>query len=292
MYRKALFVGVVVVSGVVAGAVGTSVWTWDTGLFAGPAAVSDNSFSPQDSRARLHASDSGNLPEVLESLTRVLDREIDERRVLAEKLDALDSELSDLKRNLKSRVEEAFVADTVQQQSPETIVPTTEDPLEAAGFTRQQLDAVRRLQAEAQMAAIAMDDRARREGWVDTPRYYQEARSLASGAAGVREALGDDLYDRYLIASGMPNRVAVGSIIETSPAERAGFRPGDVIVRYGGENIYSSEQLNELRSSGTYGQAVAVEVLRNGQSLQLTIPRGPMGVATAPTFIDPAAPPE
>jgi C-terminal processing protease CtpA/Prc len=292
MVRKALFVGVVAVSGVVAGAVGTSVWTRDAGLFARPAALSDKTFGPQDSRSHLQALDSRNVAEVLESLNRVLDREIDERRVLAEKLDALDSELSDLKRNLRSRVEEAFVADNVQRQSPETVVPTAENPPEAAGFTRQQLDTVRRLRAEAQMAGIEMDDRARREGWVNTPRYYQEARGLTSGATAVREALGDDLYDRYLIASGMPNRVAVGSIIETSPAEQAGFRPGDVIVRYGGENVYSAEQLIDLRSSGAHGQSVAVEVLRNGQSLQLTIPRGPMGMSTAPTFVDPAAPPE
>ena len=141
------------------------------------------------------------------------------------------------------------------------------------------------------MAAIELDDRARREGWVNTPRYYQESRDLASGPTAIRDALGDE-YDRYLFASGLPNRVAVGSIIETSPAEQAGFRPGDVIVRYGGENVYSNEQLIDLRSAGVRGEAVAVEILRDGQSLQLTIPRGPMGVSTAATVINPAAPPK
>ena len=230
---------------------------------------------------------------MLESLTRVLDDEINERRVLAEKLEALDSEFADLNRNLKSRVEEAFTADNVQRQSTGTTVsPTVDDRLVAAGFTRQQLAFVRKLQAEGQMAAIEMDDRARREGWVDTPRYYQESRDLASGTTAVRDALGDELYDRYLFASGSANRLAVGSIIESSPAEQAGFRPGDVIVRYGGENVYSNQQLIDLRSAGVRGEAVAVEILRDGQSLQLTIPRGPMGVSTAATVLDPAAPPK
>ena len=138
MYRKALFLGLAIASGVVAGTVGTSVWTRDTDTFGPRAALPDTTSSPLDSRDRMEGRDSENLADVLESLTRVLDDEINERRVLTEKLEVLDSELSDLKRNLKSRVEEAFTADNVQRQSTETTVsPTIDDRLVAAGFTRQ-----------------------------------------------------------------------------------------------------------------------------------------------------------
>jgi S1-C subfamily serine protease len=140
------------------------------------------------------------------------------------------------------------------------------------------------------MGQIELDDRARREGWVNTPRYVQESQDLSTGAAVIRNALGDELYDRYLFASGLPNRIAVGSVIETSPAEKAGFLRGDVVVRYGGEKVYSTQQLVNLRSSGEGGEPVTVEILRNGQLLQLTMPRGPMGMSTGPTLVDPTAP--
>jgi serine protease Do len=102
--------------------------------------------------------------------------------------------------------------------------------------------------------------------------------------------MGDAEYDSYLYASGMPNRIAVTNVIQTSPAEAAGLRRGDIIMQYGGEKVYSSQQLTELRSSGERGAPVAVDVIRDGQPMRITMPRGPMGIGNESTSVDPAAP--
>lgn len=139
--------------------------------------------------------DSEHLAAAVESLAKVLDAEINERRVLTEQVEQLRSELLDLKQNLRVRVEAAFRADDDSRgrESGNTVAQTPEERLAAAGFSRQQLESIHRLQARAQMAQIELDDRARREGWIDTPRYVQESRNLATGAAVIRNALGDEL---------------------------------------------------------------------------------------------------
>jgi C-terminal processing protease CtpA/Prc len=293
MHRHAWFVVLALVVGVLIGALGLSIWPGNAQAPGGPEASSAESSVPEIRQLPLSESDRAHLAEVVESLTQVLNDEINERRVLTEQLEQLESELSDLEQNLSVRVREAFAADEASRQrsSGDRVAQSSWDErLAAAGFTPQQLESIRTLQSQGQMAHIELDDRARREGWINTPRYMQESRNLQTGATAVRNALGDELYDRYLTASGLTNRLAVASIIESSPAEAAGFQPGDIIVRYGGERVFSTEQLINLRSSGEHGEPVAVEIRRSGQLLQLTIPRGPMGIATQPARFDPATP--
>jgi hypothetical protein len=294
MYRQALFLVLAVVAGVLIGALGVSTWSEDAPFPGSSAEISAKSSIRQLRREPSREPDSEHLAEVVESLAQVVSDEINERGVLTEQLEQLKSEVLDLKHNLRVRVEEAFQEDggAPRQELGDTIAQTTEERLAAAGFTRQQLESIRTLEAEARMGQIELDDRARREGWINTPRYVQESQDLSTGATVIRNAVGDELYDRYLFASGFPNRIAVGSIIETSPAQKAGFQSGDVVVRYGGEKVYSTQQLVNLRSSGERGEPVTVEILRNGQSLQLTMPRGPMGISTGPMLVDPAAPQE
>jgi PDZ domain len=279
MYRQASLLVLAAAAGVLIGALGTSV-------SSDPAAV--HASTPEITQLSPGEPDSEDL--AIESLAKVLNAEINERRVLTEQIEQLRAELLDLQQNLKARVEEAFQSTDASggEASGNTVAQTREERLVAAGFSRQQLEAVERLQAETEMAQIELDDRARREGWINTPRYFQESRDLATGATVIRNALGDELYDHYLFASGFPNRVAVGSVIETSPARDAGFQGGDVVIRYGGEDVYSAQQLVDLRSSGARGEPVTVEILRNGESLRLTIPRGPMGISVAPILVDPA----
>ncbi|MEE8157099.1 MAG: PDZ domain-containing protein, partial [Gammaproteobacteria bacterium] len=78
--------------------------------------------------------------------------------------------------------------------------------------------------------------------------------------------------------------------IETSPAQQAGLQPGDIIRSYAGERVFSSQQLVNLRSAGVKGIPVTVEIIRDGQLMQITMPRGPMGVQTRQVVVDPTAP--
>jgi S1-C subfamily serine protease len=100
--------------------------------------------------------------------------------------------------------------------------------------------------------------------------------------ATLRTELGDQDYERYLEATGRPTTVGVFNVIAGSPGERAGLKPGDQIVSYAGERIYDVRDLNDRTFKGTPGESVMVEVVRDGQNLQLVVPRGPIGISGGP----------
>lgn len=257
-----------------------------------------NSLVTQIAGDEIHGNDLDSIASAVNSLAQVLDAEIAERRILSEQLEELQRQLSDLQENLGPRVTEALSranneavavsSRRVQEQDGEGTLVTR---LAAAGFTEKEAATLRRRQGEIQMQQVELDDRARREGWVNTPRYYQEISKLSNDMDPIRRELGDDAFDRYLFATGRPNRIRVGRVIETSPAEQAGLRPGDVIVSYAGERVFSTRQLTSLRSGGERGLPVSLEITRDGVPMQITLPRGPMGVQTQADLVNPVTPP-
>jgi serine protease Do len=72
--------------------------------------------------------------------------------------------------------------------------------------------------------------------------------------------------------------VNVQSVLASSPAERVGLRPGDEILAYNGKRVFDARELNALTLEGTAGESVVVDVRRDGQPLQLVLPRGPLGI--------------
>jgi len=237
--------------------------------------------------------DPAQVAQVVESLMQILNEEISERQVLAEQLEELRLEMTELQQNLRARVQAAFSenpGNAVSQQTGAQVDQSIEGRLAASGFTPEQFEALRRREEGAQMRQIELNDRARREGWVNSPRYYEEFNKLTSGTESIRRELGDDAYDRYLFVSGRPNRIAVGTVIATSPAEQAGFQTADVIRSYDGDRVFSSAQLVNLRSAGDSGMPVVVEIIRDGEMMQITIPRGPMGIQTQGDLVNPYAP--
>jgi regulator of sigma E protease len=68
---------------------------------------------------------------------------------------------------------------------------------------------------------------------------------------------------------GLP--VVVGDVFSGSPAEEAGLKSGDRLVKIGTEDVKSSAQVTEyIRSHG--GQTIPITVERAGQMVQLTAP--------------------
>ncbi|HET7114283.1 MAG TPA: RIP metalloprotease RseP [Pyrinomonadaceae bacterium] len=68
---------------------------------------------------------------------------------------------------------------------------------------------------------------------------------------------------------GLP--VMVGDVFSGSPAEEAGLKTGDRLVRIGGEDVKSAAQVTEyIRGHG--GQTIQLTVERKGQTMQLTAP--------------------
>jgi len=63
---------------------------------------------------------------------------------------------------------------------------------------------------------------------------------------------------------------SVRSVEDESPAAKAGFKEGDVIVRFDGESVRSATQLRRLVAETPAGRAVPIEVTRGGATQKLT----------------------
>lgn len=121
------------------------------------------------------------------------------------------------------------------------------------------------------MEALQAQYEARRDG-------RPEPAGLGEGA--LRAELGDADYERFLEAMGRSTTVSVAGVLASSPAERSGLMPGDEIVAYNGRRVFDIAELNELTLGGATGESVVVDVRRNGQTFQLVLPRGPIGIWT------------
>jgi serine protease Do len=68
----------------------------------------------------------------------------------------------------------------------------------------------------------------------------------------------------------------VASVSEGSPAEQAGVKPGDVIVRYDGKAVASPRALSTLVASTASGRAVEIGVIRDGKTQPLRVTIAPL----------------
>jgi hypothetical protein len=164
----------------------------------------------------------------------------------------------------------ADVRRTVQERDAESERRAIER-LTAAGFPPDRAEWIVRREEQLRMAALQAQYDATREG-----------RALAPGAldaAGtLRTELGDADYERYLTATGRPTSVGVRDVLASSPAEASGLAPGDEIVAYDGQRVFDMRELNALTLEGTAGESVVVDVRRDGRTVRLVMPRGPIGI--------------
>lgn len=143
-----------------------------------------------------------------------------------------------------------------------------------AGFSPSQAEAIAQREAELQMEALQARYDAGQGG--DMSAFY---RSRGATDESLRAELGEADYERYRNATGQSTTVAVGSVIESSPAQRAGLQYGDRIVRYDGERVYGMSDLIRQTMEGQPGQQVMIDILRDGIPMQVVIPRGPLGIS-------------
>ena len=66
-----------------------------------------------------------------------------------------------------------------------------------------------------------------------------------------------------------PRGALVAQILPDSPAASAGFKPGDIILRFGGEPVEDSSQLPRMIGVTPVGKIVAMSVLRNGEPVEI-----------------------
>ncbi len=145
--------------------------------------------------------------------------------------------------------------------------------LVAGGFTENRAQKILELEDDVRMAALQAEYEARRNGEAFDPREWAQEYQ-----GSLRERLGDADYEKYLTAQGAQASVTVREVIGSSPANQAGLRPGDRILSYDGERVFGMNDLKSMAFSGDPGEDVIVDIERNGQRMQLVLPRGPLGI--------------
>ncbi|WP_246327677.1 DegQ family serine endoprotease [Candidatus Competibacter phosphatis] len=81
------------------------------------------------------------------------------------------------------------------------------------------------------------------------------------------QAVNNDLADAFKLDR--PRGALVAQILPDSPAASAGFKQGDIILRYGGEPVEDSSQLPRMIGVTPVGKTVPMSILRNGEPLEI-----------------------
>jgi hypothetical protein len=142
--------------------------------------------------------------------------------------------------------------------------------IRAAGLTPERMVSINRRIDELRVAAQQAQFEAQRTG------QRVEGMNIE---ASLRKELGDVEYEKYLKATGRPTEVRVMEVLATSNAERSGLKAGDEIVSYTGKRVFDVRELNTMTTQVAAGGSVTVEVRRNGQTMQVSVPAGPLGVS-------------
>ena len=141
------------------------------------------------------------------------------------------------------------------------------------GFTEEEARSLIEQESAASYAAMRAAWEAQRSGEAFDPyASWNDPQRI------LRESIGDDAYERYLEAQGQPTAVQVMQVLSGSPAAQVGLGPGDQITRYNGERIFSASDLRQLTIQGSPGEDVVIDIVRDGVTMQLTVPAGPIGV--------------
>ena len=97
---------------------------------------------------------------------------------------------------------------------------------------------------------------------------YSKVRRPYIGIAGI------DLDEQTAKTYNLVIGVYVKSVEDFSSAEKAGIKPGDVIIEAEGKKITTMDELNEIKNSHQIGDEIKIKVNREGQEKELTIKLG------------------
>lgn len=180
--------------------------------------------------------------------------------------------------------------DTARTQTsftPARPVEPNHENLLAAGVSADQASQLLRRIGQQNYRRLELQNLIRR--YPDQAQYRNELRELNQNSISLRSELDDASYDKYLYHSGQNNRVEVSSVMAGSPAESAGFSAGDIILSYDNKKILSWTDIRQATLDGDINSYTNVDVLRNGERITLTVPRGTLGVQLNPLQMDPSA---
>lgn len=144
------------------------------------------------------------------------------------------------------------------------------------GFSEDEARRVLEQESESAFKALQSVWEAQRSG-ESIDRYSGEFDPQAI----MRSEMGDDAYARYLEVQGQPTAVRITQVLGGSPGSEIGLQPGDQLVRYAGERVFSVNDLRKSSMDGNPGEDVVIEIERDGTLIQLSVPRGPIGITGA-----------
>ncbi len=215
------------------------------------------------------------------ALEAAVAQERNARLLLEEELQALYYELDELRSGPDEATEERDAAAELQREAMRERADrfragdTTQgraDMLIKAGFSADRAEWIMQRESELQMDSMQAMFDARQSG-------ERPDRSRLDPDQALRAELGDVEYEQYLEANGRSTAVAVGSVLESSPGQRAGLQSGDQIVGYNGQRVFSYGELSEQTMSATPGQSVVVDIVRDGIPMQVVVDAGPIGIS-------------
>jgi len=204
----------------------------------------------------------------------------EELRILFAEIEELSNEREAEEENDARRVDEAqenrVSFDTARSARPDRSPEGRRTALINAGFAPDRADWIIRRESELQMQAMQARFDAMRSGESMNP-----FNTSFNPESGLRAEIGDIEYEQYLAANGRPTTVQITSVMESSPGQVAGIRPGDQITSYDGQRIFSTMELTQQTMQGVQGDSVVVGIVRDGVPMQIVLPRGPIGVSTS-----------
>lgn len=208
---------------------------------------------------------------------------------------SLEQRLNQLELILQQDETEISQADQVDPVSPETSQnnPSQSDnrpvqqKLLALGMASETIQAMKQIVDRHQLEMLELSNRAQREGWDDTAEYSEQMQQLSNPFRSLQQEFGDEAYDLYLYASGIPNRVEIREVYSGSAADQAGLQPGDILLSYASRRIYAMSELRQATVEGEAGETVLIELLRDGQPVISSVPRGPLGISMSLARVKP-----
>jgi membrane-associated protease RseP (regulator of RpoE activity) len=110
----------------------------------------------------------------------------------------------------------------------------------------------------------------------DEPGEAPEAFSLFIGGGSFLGVYAEDVNKENMTRYGMRDArgVAITQVIKDSPAEKAGLRKDDVIVRFEGDSVTSVRKLNRLVSEVAPDQTVKLSISRGGGEQEVAVTIG------------------
>lgn len=249
-----------------------------------------SAFEPGSDSSSLAGADALAL---IDELRAELKRAEQERDELRSELEALSVRLSALDEQTVSEAPDRLNAQTQSSRSDRrrrSAAGLTLEALTNAGLSERDAGAIKSRLDALSMQRLYLRDQAQREGWLGKQEYRDEIRRLNDAQNNLEREFGSENYARYLYATGRPNQVSVQSVIENSPAYNAGMQSGDRVISYDGRSVYEPRTIRRGTQQGTSGEMVQVVVMRDGQQIELYVPRGPLGIQMTADSVRPPDP--